>query len=66
VTAGAPALPAPLFEQLAEGGRLVIPVGDRDSQSLEVVEKREGRAHVRRLVECAFVPLLGREGWSGP
>ena len=64
VTAGAPDLPPPLFDQLAEGGLLVIPIGDRESQQLEVVTKDRGRALSRRLIECAFVPLLGKEGWS--
>jgi protein-L-isoaspartate(D-aspartate) O-methyltransferase len=64
VTAGAPDLPAPLFEQLAEKGILVIPVGDRDFQSLEVVVKRGGKARTSRLIDCAFVPLVGREGWD--
>jgi protein-L-isoaspartate(D-aspartate) O-methyltransferase len=63
VTAGAPDLPPPLFDQLAEGGILVIPVGDRDVQLLEVITKQKGQALSRRLVECAFVPLVGREGW---
>ena len=64
VTAGAPDLPPSLFDQLAEGGLLVIPIGDRDSQVLEVVTKKRGEALARRLVECTFVPLLGREGWT--
>jgi protein-L-isoaspartate(D-aspartate) O-methyltransferase len=63
VTAGAPDLPPSLFDQLGEGGILVIPVGDRDGQRLEVIRKDKGRALSRRLVECAFVPLVGREGW---
>jgi protein-L-isoaspartate(D-aspartate) O-methyltransferase len=64
VTAGAPGVPAPLFGQLGERGRLVIPVGDRDSQRLEVIEKAGGRPRPRHLVDCAFVPLVGEEGWS--
>lgn len=64
VTAGAPDLPPPLFEQLAEGGLLVIPIGDRESQVLEVVTKEKGRALSRRIIDCAFVPLLGKEGWA--
>ncbi|MFN8176374.1 MAG: protein-L-isoaspartate(D-aspartate) O-methyltransferase [bacterium] len=64
VTAGAPDLPPPLFEQMAEGGILVIPIGDRESQRLEVVTRERGQALSRRLVECAFVPLLGKEGWA--
>jgi protein-L-isoaspartate(D-aspartate) O-methyltransferase len=64
VTAGAPDLPVPLFEQLAEGGLLVIPIGDRECQVLEVVTKDKGKALARRLVDCTFVPLLGKEGWA--
>jgi protein-L-isoaspartate(D-aspartate) O-methyltransferase len=64
VTAGAPDLPPPLFDQLTEGGILVIPIGDRESQRLEAVTRERGKALARRLVECAFVPLLGKEGWS--
>ena len=64
VTAGAPDLPPPLFEQLAEGGLLVIPIGDRESQVLEVVTKEKGKALSRRIIDCAFVPLLGKEGWA--
>jgi protein-L-isoaspartate(D-aspartate) O-methyltransferase len=64
VTAGAPSVPVPLFEQIREGGRIVIPVGDRESQRLQVVEKAGGRPRLRRLVDCAFVPLVGEEGWS--
>jgi protein-L-isoaspartate(D-aspartate) O-methyltransferase len=64
VTAGAPDLPVPLFEQLAESGLLVIPIGDRESQVLEVVTKSKGKALARRLLDCTFVPLLGKEGWA--
>jgi protein-L-isoaspartate(D-aspartate) O-methyltransferase len=63
VTAGAPGVPSSLFEQLAEGGRIVIPVGDREVQRLEVVRKTGGKPKVTALVDCAFVPLLGEEGW---
>jgi len=63
VTAGAPSVPSALFEQLAEGGILVIPVGDRESQRLEVIVKKHGLARTRQLVECAFVPLQGKQGW---
>lgn len=62
VAAAAPDVPPPLLEQLADGGRLVIPVGPRDRQELTVVV-REGDRIVRRELEpCAFVPLLGRHG----
>lgn len=64
VTAAAPAPPQPLVEQLADGGRLVVPVGQRDSQVLTVVERRGGRLHEVRLREACFVPLIGRHGWE--
>ncbi len=64
VTAGAPDLPVPLFEQLADGGILVIPVGDREIQCLEVIVRDREKAKTRRLIDCAFVPLVGREGWK--
>jgi protein-L-isoaspartate(D-aspartate) O-methyltransferase len=64
VTAGAPAVPASLLEQLGDPGRLVLPVGDRDLQTLEVVDKVGGKTTRHQLVECAFVPLLGQEGWE--
>lgn len=63
VTAGAPDIPKPLMNQLADGGRLVIPVGDREIQSLVVVT-RFGDRYDRRVVEgFKFVPLIGKEGW---
>ncbi len=64
VTAGAPHVPEPLFEQLAEGGRLVIPIGDRFSQNLKVVEKVQGQRRVRHFFDCRFVDLIGEHGWS--
>jgi protein-L-isoaspartate(D-aspartate) O-methyltransferase len=65
VTAGAPAVPPPLIQQLAEGGRLVVPIGDEQAQTLHVVDKIDGQ--VRTSVEsgCAFVKLVGRYGWDG-
>lgn len=63
VTAGAPAVPPPLVEQLAEGGRLVIPVGAPEQQELLRMEKRDGRTTKQTLYACRFVPLLGRYGW---
>jgi protein-L-isoaspartate(D-aspartate) O-methyltransferase len=66
VTAGAPEIPAPLLGQLTEGGRLVVPVGDREIQRLELVTRRASRVERRILVECAFVPLLGAAGWKAP
>lgn len=64
VTAGAPSAPAPLLEQLAIGGRLVIPEGEREGQHLIVYEKGLKRT-VRTTGEAvAFVPLVGRHGWE--
>ena len=63
VTAGAPDIPKPLLDQLADGGRLVIPVGDRDIQSLLLVT-RYGEHYDRHCVDgFKFVPLIGKEGW---
>jgi protein-L-isoaspartate(D-aspartate) O-methyltransferase len=64
VTAGAPALPGPLLQQLAEGGRMVIPVGGPQSQVLQVVEKAEGQVRVSTEGDCTFVKLVGRYGWE--
>jgi protein-L-isoaspartate(D-aspartate) O-methyltransferase len=64
VTAGGPSLPPPLLEQLAEGGRLVMPVGSEDSQRLQVVDKVAGRAQVTEESGCVFVKLIGKYGWE--
>jgi protein-L-isoaspartate(D-aspartate) O-methyltransferase len=66
VTAGAPSIPPPLLEQLAEGGRLVIPVGPAKQQELLRIVKRERRVTRESLFACRFVPLLGRFGWPSP
>ncbi len=64
VTAGAPKLPQPLVDQLAKGGRLVIPIGSRQAQTLTLVEKDEDGLEIREITSCVFVPLLGEHGWS--
>jgi len=64
VTAAAPQVPPPLIEQLAEGGRLVIPVGSLYSQDLQVVEKKRGKIFTRTEGGCVFVPLVGKYGWQ--
>ena len=64
VTAGAPEVPAPLVGQLADGGRLVVPVGPRDTQVLQVVERRGERTFASELKGACFVPLIGRHGWE--
>jgi protein-L-isoaspartate(D-aspartate) O-methyltransferase len=63
VTAGAPDIPKPLLNQMAEGGRLVIPVGDRDVQGLVLVTRHGDRYDRRRVEGFKFVPLIGKEGW---
>jgi protein-L-isoaspartate(D-aspartate) O-methyltransferase len=63
VTAGAPYVPPPLQEQLAEGGRLVIPVGPTKQQELLRIIKQGERTTRESLFACRFVPLLGRFGW---
>lgn len=66
VTAAAPKVPQSLLEQLAVGGRLVIPVGARFSQELTIVEKKEKNDFRSKPVcGCMFVPLIGEEGWDG-
>lgn len=63
VSAAAPSLPESLLEQLAEAGRMVIPVGPAEAQRLELVRKLEGRPVVEVLEGCRFVPLVGAEGY---
>ena len=63
VTAAAPTAPRALIDQLAEGGRLIVPTGDREDQTLTKVTRREDTITQENLGMCAFVPLIGREGW---
>ena len=64
VTAGAPDVPEPLLRQLAEGGKLVIPVGGRDTQSLIFCERHGDRFDRREIHGFKFVPLIGKMGWQ--
>ena len=65
VTAGSPTIPPSLKKQLNIGGKLVIPVGDRHSQILNIVtRKTEEQYSVDEEPEFVFVPLIGREGWN--
>lgn len=64
VSAGAPAVPPSLFNQLKEGGILVLPVGDRFFQNLLKVKKISGNMCIEECEGCSFVPLLGKEGWN--
>ena len=65
VTAGSPGIPDSLKQQLAVGGRMVIPVGDKNSQTLKVITKIDKENFdIEEIPEFAFVPLIGREGWK--
>jgi protein-L-isoaspartate(D-aspartate) O-methyltransferase len=64
VTAGAPDVPSPLYNQLRMGGRLVIPVGDEESQKLEVVLKCPAGPQILDAGGCRFVKLIGDAGWE--
>lgn len=64
VTAGAPAIPESLKAQLADGGRLVIPVGPAGFQHLTVVDRRGAEFDQVERDACVFVPLIGRHGWT--
>jgi protein-L-isoaspartate(D-aspartate) O-methyltransferase len=64
VTAGAPKIPQPLLDQMAEGGRLVIPIGNRYGQDLVKVTKTKGVFKETDLGGCRFVDLIGAHGWQ--
>ena len=64
VTAAAPEVPQPLLDQLADGGRLVIPVGDLEGQSIRVVTRIGDRFESIEAHGFKFVPLIGKEGWN--
>jgi len=64
VAAGAPQAPPSLIAQLAEGGILAVPVGNRVEQQLQIVRKSGGAISTSQHVLCCFVPLVGVEGWQ--
>jgi len=64
VTAAAPEVPQPLLDQLADGGRLVIPVGNLEGQSIRVVTRIGDRFESIEAHGFKFVPLIGKEGWN--
>ena len=64
VAAGGPEIPPPLVEQLAPGGRLLIPLGDRGAQTLTLVERLESELRRTSLGDARFVPLLGEHGFD--
>lgn len=63
VAAAAPSVPSPLVEQLVEGGRLILPVGNTEKQMLLRIRKSAGKILEEKLFACQFVPLRGRYGW---
>lgn len=63
VTAAAPEIPRPLYDQLKEQGRLVIPVGDEYMQTLQVVIRAHPEPVIRDVCDCRFVKLIGEAGW---
>ena len=63
VSAAAPGIPQSLLEQLADGGRMVIPVGPPHAQELQLVHKRTGQPAIEVIEGCRFVPLIGAEGY---
>ena len=65
VAAAAPEVPGSLYEQLEPGGRLVVPVGRREGQELQLVVRSPEGPAVLRSVPCRFVPLVGEEGFDG-
>jgi protein-L-isoaspartate(D-aspartate) O-methyltransferase len=66
VAAAAPAVPKPLLAQLAEGGRIILPIGGAEHQELQLIEKHGDSFPTKMLEGCRFVPLLGHHGWQEP
>lgn len=66
VAAAAPAVPQPLVGQLAEDGRMILPVGGVEHQDLQLLERRGNALHKSVLEGCRFVPLVGYYGWQEP
>ena len=64
VSAAAAAVPAPLLTQLAEGGRMVIPVGPAEAQQLQLIRRENGRIHITLREACRFVPLISDKAFS--
>jgi protein-L-isoaspartate(D-aspartate) O-methyltransferase len=64
VAAGGPEIPQPLVDQLADGGRMLVPVGTREMQRLVLVRRVGTAVEQEEVLDCTFVPLLGRFGWA--
>lgn len=66
VSAASPDVPGPLVDQLASGGRLIVPIGDRESQTLRLITKRDtGQTTSQTISDVRFVPLIGQFGFAG-
>ena len=64
VSAGGPSIPPALVEQLADGGRLLVPVGSKEEQTLKLVTKRGADVETTDIAPVRFVPLFGTQGWE--
>jgi protein-L-isoaspartate(D-aspartate) O-methyltransferase len=64
ISAAAPKVPQPLLDQLAEGGRLILPVGSRGFQQLEIWSRNDKKFSSEVSIPVAFVPLRGKHGWQ--
>jgi protein-L-isoaspartate(D-aspartate) O-methyltransferase len=64
VSAGGPVVPQPLVEQLAEGGRMLVPVGPMEEQTLKLLTRRGDAVDVQDVAPVRFVPLYGTHGWE--
>ncbi len=64
VSAASPSVPAPLLQQLAEGGRMLVPVGTMEEQHLMMCTKHGGQVEQREVAPVKFVPLRGMHGWD--
>jgi protein-L-isoaspartate(D-aspartate) O-methyltransferase len=65
VSAGAPSIPKPLVDQIAEGGRMLVPIGTREEQHLFVLRRINGEIEQTEVASVRFVPLVGHHGWEG-
>jgi protein-L-isoaspartate(D-aspartate) O-methyltransferase len=64
VSAGAPSVPEPLLAQIAEGGRMLVPVGTREDQQLVMYSRTKGQLERKEIGPVRFVPLVGHHGWE--
>jgi len=64
VSAGAPSVPEPLLNQIADRGRMLVPVGTRDDQQLVMYSRANGQLERKEIGTVRFVPLVGHHGWE--